>query len=171
MNSIVSLYKSKGYYGISLTDVRLQNKKNNTDIICYVSQQKGFIKYIDTNTINFEKINKWKVITPTANGKKGCFGNIFIGRPNEVHSESYISFTVSTELEAKSLESYLKCKLPNLMLSLRKITQNISADTCKWIPLVPLDKIYTNELVYEYFNLTQDQINLINSTKIIGYKD
>ena len=38
-------------------------------IICYVSQQKGFIKYIETNTLENDQINTWKIITPTANGK------------------------------------------------------------------------------------------------------
>ena len=98
-------------------------------------------------------------------------GNIFIGYPNEVHTKSYISFNVNSENEAKSLLSYLKCKLPNFMLSLRKISQDISESTCKWIPLVPLDKIWNNEYIYKYFKLSEDEIELIKNTKIIGYKE
>ena len=168
-NSLISNYNSKGYYKIPLTDKRLHDNKNNKDTICYVSQQKGFIKYIDMNTLEKDKIETWKIITPTANGKNGCFGNIFIGKPTEVHSESYISFNVKNEKEAESLLSYLKCRLPNFALSLRKITQNISSDTCKWIPLPPLNKIWNDEEVYKYFKLSTNDIKLIDETNIIGF--
>jgi hypothetical protein len=44
--------------------------------------------------------NFYKVITAMANGKNGCFGNIFIGDTNEVHTGSYISFRVNNKNEA-----------------------------------------------------------------------
>jgi site-specific DNA-methyltransferase (adenine-specific) len=103
--------------------------------------------------------------------KNKCFGNIFIGKDNEIHTGSYISFKVNSEDEAKSLLSYLNCRLPNFMLSLRKISQDISEATCKWIPLPPLDRTWTDDAVYKYFKLTKDEIDLIKTTKIIGYKD
>lgn len=81
---------------------------------------------------------------------------------------TYISFKVNNENEAKSLLSYLRCKLPNVILGLRKISQHINKDinkdTCKWIPLVPLDREWTDDMVYEYFNLTPDEIKLIEDT-------
>ena len=168
---IIDTYCSKGYYEIPLTDIRIHDEKNDTDVICYVSQQKGFKKYIDKNTLKKEKLNTWKIITPTANGGKGCFGNTFIGNPYDVHSESYISFNIKTESEAISLLSYMKCRLPNLLLSLRKISQNISKDTCKWIPLPSLNKEWTDEEVYKYFKLSEEEIKIVKETKIIGYKE
>ena len=136
-----------------------------------MSQQKGFIKYIDKKFIKKE-YNFFKIITPKASfsGSSG-FGNTFIGTTNEVHSGSYISFKVSNENEAKSLLSYIKCKLPNFMLSLRKISHNLCEDTCKWIPLVPLNKEWNDEEVYKYFKLSEDEIKLIKETKISGYND
>jgi site-specific DNA-methyltransferase (adenine-specific) len=111
------------------------------------------------------------VITARANGKSGCFGNTFVGYPNEVHTKSYISFNVQSEDEAKSLVSYMKCKLPNFMLSLRKISQHINEHTCKWIPLVPLDRQWSDKQIYNYFKLSEDDILLIKNTKIVGYKE
>ena len=61
--------------------------------------------------------------------------------------------------------------MPNLFLSLRKSSQDISESTCKWIPLPPLNKEWTNEKIYEYFKLSKDEIKLIKDTKIVGYKD
>ena len=166
-DKITNLYLGR-YFGIESNDTNLNN--NNKLIQCYVSQQKGFIKYIDKEFIKKE-YNFFKVITAEANGKTGCFGNIFIGNKNEVHTGSYISFKVNSNEEAISLLSYMKCKLPNFMLSLRKISQDISESTCKWIPLPPLNKEWNNEKVYKYFKLSENEIELIKNTKIIGYKD
>jgi hypothetical protein len=90
---------------------------------------------------------------------------------NDLHTGSYISLKVSNENEAKSLLSYMKCKLPNFMLSLRKISQHINEYVCKWIPLLPLNKEWNDEEVYRFFKLSEDDIKLIKETKINGYKD
>jgi hypothetical protein len=167
--SITSLYLGR-YFGIESNDKRLKPEKNANFIKCYVSQQKGFEKYIDKKEID-KDISKWKVITARANGGKGCFGNTFNGKPDEVHTGSYISFELDSKEEAKSLLSFMKCRLPNFMLSLRKSSQDINLSTCKWIPLPPLTKEWTDEKVYRYFKLSEEDINLINQTKIVGYKN
>jgi len=63
----------------------------------------------------------------------------------------------------------MKTKLPNFMLSLRKNSQLISASTCKWIPLPPLNRKWTDEKIYKYFKLSDEDIKLIEDTNIIGY--
>jgi hypothetical protein len=57
------------------------------------------------------------------------------------------------------------------MLSLRKNSQHNNEDVCKWIPLPPLNKEWTDEEVYKHFKLSEDDIKLINDTNIIGYKN
>lgn len=57
------------------------------------------------------------------------------------------------------------------MLSLRKISQDISEPTCKWIPMVPLNQEWNDKKIYEYFQLSEDEIKLIKETKIIGFHD
>ena len=167
-NKITSLYLGR-YFGIETNDKNLTD--DNKLIKCYVSQQKGFIKYIDKKFIKKE-YNFFKVITARANGTANSgFGNIFIGNETEIYTGSYISFKVSNINEASSLLSYMKCKLPNFMLILRKISQDINEATCKWIPLPPLNKEWTDEEVYKYFKLSEDEIKLIKETKINGFND
>ena len=168
--NITKYYVSQDHYKIQTNDQRLKDNLDVNHIKCFVSQQKGFIKFIDRSEIK-NAISKYKVITARANGTNGCFGNMFIGCPDEVHTKSYISFNLNTEDEAKSLLSYMKCRLPNFMLHLRKISQDISKETCKWIPLVPLDREWTNDSVYKYLELTHDEIQMIKETKICGYGD
>jgi hypothetical protein len=115
-------------------------------------KSKDRCKYLDE--FHFDGTNTfWKVITPEANGKSQKFGAMFIGKPNEIHSGSYISFRVNSEDEANSLHSYLQTKFANHILSVRKISQHIHKDTCKWIPLVPLDKTWTDDLVCDYLKI------------------
>ena len=166
--SIIQIYNGR-YFGIETNDKRLIDKKLNKNyLLCYVSKKKGFIKYINKNEIN-KNYNFWKIIT--ARASLNCFGNIFIGKKKEIHTGSYISFHIKNKKEAKSLLSYLQCKLPNLMLNLRKISQDTSGKTCKWIPLPPLNRKWTNKKIYKYYKLDENDIKLINNTKIIGYKE
>jgi site-specific DNA-methyltransferase (adenine-specific) len=154
MESISKLYMGR-YFGVETNDKRF---KNDGKIKCYVStlKSKDRCKYIEDYTFN-ETNTFWKVITPEAAFKAfSGFGEKFIGKPNEVHTGSYISFRVNNEDEAKSLLSYLDTKFANHMLSVRKISQHINGDVCKWIPLVPLDRIWTDEKVCEYLKINQD---------------
>lgn len=158
-------------YGIETSDKRLTEQTTPNSIQCYVSQKNGFIKYIDKKHVD-KDYDYWKVITARANGRKGSgFGNIFVGNKTQVHTGSYISFKCESEQEALSFESYLKCRLPNFFLSLRKSSQDISKNTCKWIPKPTFDRIWTDEEVYKFFKLTPEQINLIEKTNIVGYKN
>jgi hypothetical protein len=169
--SITKYYISQDYYKIQTNDSRLIDENKKGYIKCYVSQQKGFQKYIKKDEIK-KPTNNYKVITARAAFEANSgFGNTFVGNLDEVHTKSYISFNVTTEKEAKSLVSYMKCKLPNFMLSIRKLSQDISENTCKWIPLPTLDKEWTDDDVYKYFKLTVEEIKLVKETKISGYKD
>lgn len=167
---IIKLYLGR-YFGIESNDKRLKSEKTKDTIKCYVSQQKGFEKYINIKDIKKE-YNFWKLITARAAYEhKSGFGNSFIGKPDEIHTGSYISFKVSNEEEAKSLLSYMKCRLPNFMLSLRKNSQDIQEQSIKWIPLPPLNKEWTDKEVYKHFKLSEDDIKIINDTNIVGYKN
>ena len=134
-------------------------------ILCGTTRRLSY--YIVKKEYNFYKI----ITTRAAFGENSGFGNAFIGIPTEIHTGSYISFKVSNENEAISLLSYMKCKLPNLLLSLIKSSQDISEATCKWIPLPPLNKQWNDEEIYKYFQLSEDEIKLIKETKINGYND
>jgi hypothetical protein len=168
VKNLSELYTSQGKFITNKLEKELTNDKENTTC-CFVSQNKGFKKYIDTEKIT-AKYDYWKVIT-TAAAYKGTsgFSNMFIGTDAQIHSRSYISFKVNDKNEADSLYSYLKCKISHILLSSRKITHNLcNGSIFKWIPLVPLDRIWTNEALHAHFNLSESQIDLIRNTKLDG---
>jgi hypothetical protein len=47
----------------------------------------------------------------------------------------------------------------------------VNRNTCAWIPMVPLDRIWTDADVYKHLNLTREDIELVENTKLNGYKD
>ena len=155
-NSIDRLYMGR-CFGIETNAYKKGLLKDKGDVTCYVSLgiSKDRIKYTDDYVFN-EKNRFWKVITSRANGGKPNFGAILIGKPNEIHTGSYISFKVKSEEEAKSLKSYLETKFSNYMLSIRKVSQDISGNTCKWIPLVPLDRTWDDEKIKLHFNFSDE---------------
>ncbi len=167
-DNITSIFNGR-YFNIETNNKFLTDDTKLTK--CYVSQQKGFIKYIDKKQIKRD-YDFYKLITPTGcHGAYSGFGNFYILNNEEIHSSSYVHFKITNIDCANSLLSYLKCKLPNFMLSLRKNSQLISNTTCKWIPLPPLNKEWTNEEIYKYFKLSDDEIKLIKETKISGFND
>ena len=102
--NLSELYCSQGTFLNSKTEKELLP---TGDVLCYVSKNKGFKKYISKEKINI-KFDYWKIITPAAayKGTSG-FSDIYILNDNEIHSRSYISFKVKSKKEAESLYSYL----------------------------------------------------------------
>lgn len=163
-DNISTISNSRSYFGIStnFSDVS-DNKLDNNYSICYFSRLKGFKKWIDRKHLS-NLNNDWRVCTPRAAGSTGSlnkFGNLFIIGPDEHLSDSYISFRVKDREEGESMVSYLKTNFVNLLLSLRKIDHTVKPDTCRWIPIVPFDREWTDEKLFEYFNLTEDEQKLI----------
>jgi site-specific DNA-methyltransferase (adenine-specific) len=162
---ITELYASSGYFKVRTNDKRL---KNTGKVVCYVSIKKSSVrkKFVNSYVFTPEK-RFWKVITARASyeGNSG-FGIRIIGKPDEIYTDSYISFKVSSKEEAESLLSYLDTEFANYMLSIRKISQDISENTCKFIPLVPLDRIWTDKDVYEHFHLTKEEVALIENSSV-----
>ena len=144
--SINSLYQGR-CYGIETNDPRLKERGR---VKCYVSSKKTKDRflYLDNYNIPIEKCG-WKVVTArTSAGAK--FGTMLVARPDEVHTGSYISWRVRSEVEAESLKSYLLTNVVASLLSLGKGSRDISAKCLKFIPLVPLDRMWNDETVRAY---------------------
>lgn len=169
-DTIQSLYYSTGYYGINTNDAHLTSIQKSGYIKCYVSANKGHIQYIDPKHVK-NPYDFWKVITPQGSGKGGDgFGKIMVARPSEVASQTYFTFKVGSKKEADSLKSYLETETVNYLLSLRKIDQHISESTLAWIPLVPLDRIWTDAKVRAYLRLPSVTHKTLKVKKLSNHK-
>jgi type I restriction-modification system DNA methylase subunit len=161
--SITKIYLTRGLYKLETNDKQL---KDDGGITVYVSslKSKERTKYIDTYAFT-DGNRTWKVITAEAahGGESGFSRFKQVLTPDEIYTNSYVGFRVSSREKGESLISYLETKLANYMLSIRKQTQHINTDVVKWVPLVPLDRKWTDEMVYEYFGLTAGEIAKIET--------
>uniref|UniRef100_A0A6C0III6 C2H2-type domain-containing protein n=1 Tax=viral metagenome TaxID=1070528 RepID=A0A6C0III6_9ZZZZ len=166
--SLEDIYCSQGTFLNSTTEKELTTTVKD-NVPCYVSKNKGLTKYISNEKIT-KDYNYWKIATPAAayKGSSG-FSEFYVLSDSEIHSRSYISFRVNTKLEAESLFSYLKCKLPHVLLSSRKITHNLcNSSVFKWIPSIPLDRQWDDKKLYAYFKFNKDIIKIIDEIEIDG---
>ena len=170
-DSISDLCKGRGdnTFDIQTNDKRLSDVCLEEHIKVYVSKQKGFVKWVDIKNVKkHEDMYSYKLYTTEAagsTGNLGKFGNMFIGEQNSICSGSYIWFPLNSINECENLKSYLQTNFAQYLLSLRKITHHIKPDTLKWIPLVPLDREWNDEMLFQYFNLDQNEISIIKNKK------
>jgi len=179
--NLSSLYHNQSEFGINSNDERvvftipLTSNKNMYYKCVMSSKGKSFrssgskipIGYILKTSVSKYK-QFWKVITYSASfsGSSG-FGSRFIGDQNTVYSKSCISFSVNSQEEAYSLFSYMNTKFVNFMLSLRKLTHNITnAKISSWIPIVPFNRQWTDEYVFDYLNIPVEIHKIIFETPI-----
>jgi hypothetical protein len=85
--SLSENFIGQSYSGINSNDERLIDINTKTTLLCYVSQQKGFIKYIEKDKLVKERdFNKWKSILDSRS-QKGI--HLFGGTEFESLSEDY----------------------------------------------------------------------------------
>jgi site-specific DNA-methyltransferase (adenine-specific) len=162
----VSIYmNSDQYFGITNSDSRLVNLQGDECYKCYTSSQNGNVKFIDKNKITIkDNISKYKVFLTTASGSKesiGDLGRFFIGYPNEVSTRSFIHFHFETKSQCESFISYLSTNFVKKMIRLKKQTQLVSKACFEFVPVLPFDRTWSDQLVYEFLKLTDDEIKTI----------
>lgn len=113
-------------------------------------------------------IDTWKVMVPKAFGERGArparvLGGVFIVPPPSVCTQTYLFFYVGSQEEAESLDSYARSRFFRFLVSLRKITQDGTRSTYRWVPQQAWDRKWTDQALYEKCGLTQEDISFIES--------
>ena len=142
-------------------------KTEEYPILLHVNNSLGHKKYLNKDIINTNAtLKKYldciKVSTMRANGSAPSFGRKVIVKKGETASKSYINFIVDTEIQANNLMSYLNTNFCNFFLHLRKITQSINKKKLLWIPLMDLNIEWSDEKLFKHFDLSQNEIRMIN---------
>ena len=92
------------------------------------------------------------------NDYSSIFTNDFSELPNER------GLNVLSEEHAKNAFSFMKEKFTRFMLSTEKIGQNVWSGTMlKAIPYLDFSRSWTSSEIYEFFNLTIEEVNLIET--------
>ena len=132
--------------------------------------------YVSINDISINRnlVSKWKVITSKTsaehageadkNGQKRVLSRLLVLPPNTICSETYLLMSVfDNEDEAKNMVTYMKTKFFRFLVSSILLTQNIAKDKFQFVPIQDFSKPWTDQELYAKYNLTEEEINFIES--------
>ena len=162
--------QSSNYFGKTHNGVKtLRNSRecvsdriNDDYLKCYVSKKEGFIKYVNREFSIISNLDKYKVFTVKGTNV-GSMGNTFIGYPNEICTETYLTILCESESESNNIIEYFKTDLVKYLFKLMNITQNSSKETYRLIPYLNFDKNWSDCELNSLFNLTNDEISFIKN--------
>ena len=112
---------------------------------------------------NRDLIDAWKLFLPKAYGERGAIpanvtGPSIIAGPGSVCSQTYVvAGPFDNELAAKSGEAYLKTRFARLLISLRKITQDLPRATYQWVPQQDWSKTWTDDKLCKKYGITHEE--------------
>ncbi len=132
---------------------------------------KRLLGWIDRKAITKSEhlIDKWKVMIPKAGSDGGqrlpdpVLGAPFVANSPSVCTQTYLFFFADSEVEAKSIESYVRTKLFRYLVSLRKISQDATKSTYLWVPILDWSRTWSDKDLYTKFNLSDEEVSLIEA--------
>lgn len=137
-------------------------------VLVYGNQHMSYLERTSI-TSNIGWVNKWKVLLVKAHGTSGrddmtILGEPVVAEPETACTETYLVIgTCDTEVEARNLAAYMRTRFVRFLVSLRKITQNITRDSYKFVPFLPMNYLWTDEDLYKRYGVTSDQVAFIES--------
>ena len=143
------------------------NSNSKYAIPCYSKGRKILYANKKDVTKNGSKIDKWKVAIPRAYAPGSCNGVRRVTLPKDqyfiipkgcITAETYnVVGAFKVKSEAENFLEYLKTDFARYFLGLRKVTQDIPRDRWNWVPLMDTKKLWTDEKLFKYFNLTKKE--------------
>lgn len=142
-------------------------------VLIFQSGGTGFIERGDIPR-NVEWVDQWTVFLsrtasehggqPDKSGTRRVFSRIMIGGPGTACTETYlVAGRFSTEEEAKNFAAYLRTKFVRFLVSLRTNTQDLYSERFAFVPTLPMDRKWTDEMLYKRYGITQDEMAFIDS--------
>ncbi len=121
---------------------------------------------------NAKLIDAWKVLAPKAGpGNSGghvlpdmVLGKPSVAEPNSVCTQTWIvAGPLKSEMQAKNVARYLQTSFVRFLVSLRKVSQDAMKGVYRWVPQQDWGQGWTDELLYEKYGITEDEIAFIDS--------
>lgn len=127
--------------------------------------------YMERSAVTSNKhwIDRWKVLLVKAHGTSGrddvtILGEPLVAPPGSACTETYLVIGLcDNEAEARNLAAYMRTRFVRFLVSLRKITQNITRDSYRFVPRLPMDRTWTDEELYKRYDIDADQVEFIKS--------
>jgi site-specific DNA-methyltransferase (adenine-specific) len=125
-------------------------------------------------SVGIEMIDSWKVITSKVsydhagladkNGQRRVFSIVDILPPGTICTETYLVVgATANRIEAQNLAGYLRTKFVRFLVAQLCFSQDIFKDKFAFVPLLDFKIRWTDEKLYQRYDLTKDEIAFIES--------
>ena len=120
-------------------------------------------------SVNADWIDDWKVLMTAVQGTSAAVETQFLSRPliaapGEACTETYlVAGRFKDAQSAERFAAYLRTRFVRFLVSLRKATQHATRDVYKFVPDLPMDRVWTDTLLYKRYRLTADEIAFVES--------
>lgn len=167
-------YMSEQVYSYKPFGLRTFVKPQKTgDIILRWQKGEGPYKRKDV-TVGVHMIDRWKVISsrsghehagnPGSDGMRRVLSVIDVLPPGTICTETYLVVgDYSDEVQAINLVSYMKTRFFRFLVSLFMYSHSITKDTYAFVPILDMNKKWTDEKLYKKYGLTDVEIAFIES--------
>ena len=136
----------------------------------YIRTMKRAVGYIARTEVtkSAHLIDTWKLLVAKAYNGGDAIPHQILGKPliapsPSVCTQSFLFFSVGSRDEAASLQSYYTTRFFRFLVSLRKITQDATHSTYTWVPMQSWDRTWTDEALYEKYDITSAEQAFIES--------
>jgi site-specific DNA-methyltransferase (adenine-specific) len=122
-------------------------------------------------TKNTAWVGKWKVLVGSATDGNENYplpiwdhAGPFVAGPGEACSWTYLVASLAKDKsEAKHIVEYMRTKFFRFLVSLRKMTQHNKAENFAFVPDLPMDRSWTDDLLYKKYGITNDEVAFIDT--------
>ncbi len=170
------IVRSSNYYGIrphQLPPSVSDEPKSSTDTLLVTKDGDKYVPSVEIPK-NIETLHLWKVIVSKAStGTGGVLDKsgvrVVITKPRVIGPQSICTETYlvidffSSHEPAGRLLDYVKSRFFRFLLSLKTPTHNLSQKCFEFVPFLPLDRNWNDKILYDFFDLTDQEIAHIES--------
>lgn len=171
-DSITSVMGGHNEFGL-LTNFRdyVKHPTSSSDITVHaLENSRRVARWLPIGTLpkGHDYVNQWKVLIPTSYGERGAIpamilGPLLVASPPSCSTQTYLFITALSQSEAEIVASYARTRFFRFLLSLRKITQHASKSVYSYVPIQNFSHKWTDEMLYEKYGITPDEIAFIES--------
>lgn len=114
-------------------------------------------------------IDEWKVLLGAAYGAGDSYPHQIynypiVASPSTACTETYLVIDrFKSKVEAERFATYLRTRFARFLVALRKYTQHLYNERFLFVPDLPMDQDWTDEMLYRKYGITNDEISFINS--------
>ena len=145
----------------------------------YIRKMKRGVGYIDRQAVtkSARLIDTWKVLVPQAFNGGDALPHQILGKPliassPSVCTQSFLFFSVQSQAEARSLQSYYSTRFFRFLVSVRKITQHATHSTYVWVPMQTWDRTWTDDELFEKYSISAaDQAYIASQVRAMNLDD